>query len=607
MFSKIGYSSDLKPVAVYRQALCAKALGDKQSELKRYQQLFHNYPKNKLSVEAKYLAGQLVIDDNPDLALKYFKYVAKKTTDEDYKIASEYYIARIQASKIRYSGKKKMFSRSKTEKVEASFRNYLEKYPDGRLAVNVANNWKKFNQNMTSKDATLVARAYYYAEAYEPAGEMFKKTKIDDSWAVQVANAYQTRDYSSTKTLTEDGVVKYADTITEQDYRLAVDSYLKMFESEQYKASSELFAIAKGKHKDYIWNLKCQNAPQDAKYACYKDLYTNFPNGEYAENAMLNVFNTAILKHDFSTVRNLSKSFIAKYPKSEYVPRVLFWAAKAEQKYNNPASATVYYQNIINNYPDTYYAYRSFWILKGVKGATIKATLDFKPVTYPYKYPDKSDLKYNLLKVQDYDMLAKYSKDKFIKSWVEYEKGNYASSVILARDAMAELPAKPVKSDLRWRLVYPQNFYKQVKQYADQYNNNDALMMGLIREESSFNPLVQSGVGAIGLMQLMPATAHEIGDQHGMDFNTSYLFNPELNIKLGNLYYSTIKNMLEGKEICAVAAYNGGIGSVTRWKSTLKYSDIDEFVEQIPYDETRNYVIKVYRSYWNYTRIYQHQ
>ena len=65
--------------------------------------------------------------------------------------------------------------------------------------------------------------------------------------------------------------------------------------------------------------------------------------------------------------------------------------------------------------------------------------------------------------------------------------------------------------------------------------------------------------------------------------------------------------MLDNKDCSAIAAYNGGIGSVTKWKNTLQYNDTDEFVEQIPYDETRNYVVKVFRSYWNYTRIYQKQ
>ena len=127
-------------------------------------------------MDARYQAGQLLIDDNPNLALKYFKKVAKTTNDEDYKIASEYYIARIEASKIRYSSKR-IFSRSKIAKVETSFRHYLEKYPDGRLAVNVANNWKKFNPNIKAQDAALIARAYYYAQMYKEASEFMTGRK----------------------------------------------------------------------------------------------------------------------------------------------------------------------------------------------------------------------------------------------------------------------------------------------------------------------------------------------------------------------------------------------------------------------------------------------
>ena len=203
-------------------------------------------------------------------------------------------------------------------------------------------------------------------------------------------------------------------------------------------------------------------------------------------------------------------------------------------------------------------------------------------------------------------MIEKYANDDFIRSWIEYEKGNYPRSMIIARDAMDKLEVKPPKGDLRWRLVYPQNYYKQVKMFADKYNNVDALMMAIVREESSFNSRAQSNVGAIGLMQLMPSTAHEVGKNTGIDFNTSYLFNPELNIQLGNMYYASLRLMLENKDVSAIAAYNGGIGSVKKWRESLNYRDTDEFIEQIPYEETRNYVIKVFRSYWNYTRIYQH-
>lgn len=604
LFSKVSHLSELKPAAVYRQAMCAKILGDRDSELHRYQQLFKNFPNNKLSNEAKYNAAQLLVEEDPNLALKYFNEITKSDIADDYKVASEYYKARIKASKLKYS--KKVLAKKKVEEVESSFRNYLEKYPNGRLAPNVANTWKKFNPNIEKSDVIYLIRAYYLAGMYKEAAALFEQSLIENNWALQVSTAYSNRNYQKVYDLTTEGVEKYSDTVTFEDYKRAVDSYLSMFDqNQQLHYSTKLLSVAKGNKKDYIWNLKCQVVSDKDKLSCFEDLYKNFPSGEYSENALYQILMLNIRNKEYHKARSLAKDYLAKYPKSENIPIVLFWAGKIEQNYNNFTAMASYFQNIINNYPDTYYAYRAYWSLKGVKTATIPTELNYKPVVYPYKKPGEKDILNKLMQVQDYPMMVKYCNDDFIASWVEYEKGNYASSMIIARDAMDKLEVKPAKSDLRWRLVYPQNYYKQVKKFADENKNNDALIMAIVREESSFNPQAQSGVGAIGLMQLMPATAHEIGQRHGITFNTSYLFNPELNLRLGNLYYSTIKNSLEGKDVSAIAAYNGGIGSVTRWKTNLKYNDTDEFIEQIPYDETKNYVIKVFRSYWNYTRIYQ--
>ena len=68
-----------------------------------------------------------------------------------------------------------------------------------------------------------------------------------------------------------------------------------------------------------------------------------------------------------------------------------------------------------------------------------------------------------------------------------------------------------------------------------------------------------------------------------------------------------MRNLFSNKDVYATASYNGGAGAVEKWKSSLKFSDIDEFVLQIPYGETGNYIKKVFRTYWNYTRIYQKQ
>jgi type III secretory pathway component EscR len=258
LFSKIGYSSSLKPIALYRQSICAKSLGDKISELKSYKLLISHYPKNKLTPEAQYLAGQILIENNPHSASKYFNSVIKSDLDEDYIVAAKYYKARIAASKLRYS-KQNIFSKKENKKIEQAFREYLEKYPDGRLSLNVVNTWKKFNPNLSEKDVALILRAYYLSGKYKEVENYSQNSKIDYDWAILAANAYALNDFVKTKNLTEEGVEKYYKTVEKKDYNRAVDKYLSIFPDEkQEQYISDLLLKSKGDKKDYIWNLKCE-------------------------------------------------------------------------------------------------------------------------------------------------------------------------------------------------------------------------------------------------------------------------------------------------------------------------------------------------------------
>ena len=103
----------------------------------------------------------------------------------------------------------------------------------------------------------------------------------------------------------------------------------------------------------------------------------------------------------------------------------------------------------------------------------------------------------------------------------------------------------------------------------------------------------------------MPSTAKEIAEKNGLTLlNNNFLYDPKINIKLGKLYLAFLENSLSGRTQLAILAYNGGIGVLKQWKKNIDYDNFDDFVEQIPYSETQNYYKKVYRSYWNYLRIY---
>ena len=226
--------------------------------------------------------------------------------------------------------------------------------------------------------------------------------------------------------------------------------------------------------------------------------------------------------------------------------------------------------------------------------------LNDKPVVFPYKKSLDNNLVVRLAYLKDYDLVEELcKKDKFIQSWIAYEKGNYTISAVLARNAMDELTTKPAFDDLRWRLVYPTHYYSIVDKVKG--NNNPIILESIIKEESHFNQFANSSVGAIGLMQLMPATYNEVVTKHNLPSN---LNTETANITAGSLYYESLKKVLGNKDLYAISAYNGGIGSVTNWFSKLVYNDTDEFVEQIPYPETKNYVKKVLRTYWMYGNVY---
>ena len=142
---------------------------------------------------------------------------------------------------------------------------------------------------MSSKDYTLVARAYYLANLYNDTNKALAKTQQSDSWTIKVSNAIAKHDYKNVKSQIEEGVSKYSENATPEDYKRAVDNYLKLDDSSN-KLMYDLFSKAKGKNKDYIWTLKCEKSTPAQQYSCYRDLYNNYPKGDYAQNALSHLF-----------------------------------------------------------------------------------------------------------------------------------------------------------------------------------------------------------------------------------------------------------------------------------------------------------------------------
>lgn len=153
------------------------------------------------------------------------------------------------------------------------------------------------------------------------------------------------------------------------------------------------------------------------------------------------------------------------------------------------------------------------------------------------------------------------------------------------------------------RMYYPLKYGDEIDEYAKERGLDPNLVRALILQESYYNPKAKSRVGATGLMQLMPPTAKEHAARLRIPFAISRLENPEVNVRIGTYHLKMLVNMFSGNTYQAVASYNAGQGNVLKWRRAAPKKPMDEFIESIPFPETRNYVKRVTMLRSAYSRL----
>jgi len=149
-------------------------------------------------------------------------------------------------------------------------------------------------------------------------------------------------------------------------------------------------------------------------------------------------------------------------------------------------------------------------------------------------------------------------------------------------------------------ILYPLAYWQTVSEISDHYALDPFILLAVMREESRFDPDARSIAGALGLMQIMPQTAYRLDKHLKMDIaEASDICNIRTNITIGAYYLNSLLKEF-GSLPVALAAYNAGHERVREWVKEGKYSAYDEFIEDIPYDETRNYVKRVLLTYFTY-------
>lgn len=288
--------------------------------------------------------------------------------------------------------------------------------------------------------------------------------------------------------------------------------------------------------------------------------------------------------------------------------KTLYWLARALEN-SGSSEAGDYYALLLNEYPSGFYAvwYRE---QKGIRD--VRETLEHRFVLIDAQVPagfEKPRLLASLGMLEEARSEAAAARKRAGDRKGQFpglarlylEMGDYGSAISLF---LQNRPMKWEKGTLPlWTAGYPLVYSEPVARHTASNSLSEALIYALIRAESRFSPAVKSPAGAIGLMQLMPATAKATAREKGV-FNPARLTTPEYNITLGTRHFSALVKEYDGDVVYSIAAYNAGASAVDRWRKNLKGLKKDEFIESIPYQETRNYVKKVYASAAIYRQLY---
>jgi len=193
---------------------------------------------------------------------------------------------------------------------------------------------------------------------------------------------------------------------------------------------------------------------------------------------------------------------------------------------------------------------------------------------------------------------------KIIESLLYYQQNHYFMAYSKFRSNFRYLESVRLPNFLSG-LFFPRQYGDLISAYSRQHEVDPGLVQALIREESFFRSDVRSPANAYGLMQLLHGTARQVANGSGLRVKVKDLYDPEINIRLGLLYLKTLLDRYDGRLYLALAAYNAGPHRVDQWLQDFPLADEEEFIEMIPFSETRNYVKNILRNYFFYRYYYE--
>jgi len=374
---------------------------------------------------------------------------------------------------------------------------------------------------------------------------------------------------------------------------------------------------------------------------------SEYPNGDKLPEALWELGMIQYRSDDYSSAKKTFSSYSSSYRGSSLEEKGLFWQAKCYQKMGDNDSAAELYKKIVDMCSYSYYTFAARDALDGlgidIKIKKINNELNPENFTYSTAILETSTTQEDGTQLATESGTVKESEFNHIDKAIELlnleffnsasleikaasveleehpertieiatlflESSNYSSSINIIGKNLKKLKSEIDENyiDYLYYLSYPYGYKETVVKYSNQYNLDPLFTLAVIRQESNFMSDAISYAGARGLMQIMPSTGEGIAGQIGIGgFDVSMLLDPEINIRMGTYYLRQQLDNFSQNEYYCLGAYNGGPGRMSGWVSGRGSKDIDEFIESISYEQSREYIKRVMGHYYFYQMLYE--
>ena len=615
------FSYPLADCAIYRLAQLYEGMNNKDRAIKWYTQLVEAYPASFYLLDAKWALAQLHTEKKAYETAK--SYLTGLVDQPRYAREASFTLARCDEELGNISAAFNVYRELIKEKQSLSVardslgrlkqlvRTYrsLKLTPTDRLNCGMVfyfnRQWKSAVNELAlipkTVDLELRAQALYLTGRSNQ-GRKWPNTSIKNFDAVIALggkNSYIPRaTYQIAQSYRQKGHLKTAVS--------RLESFVSTYPTDEL-VDEALYDIAKIR--------EAQGSSESALNA-YSRLIKAAPKSPYADVAAWRTGWHRFDERRYEESYNAFKGLKEHFPGNRYAMGAHFWMAKIRERQNRPELARKIYEEVAKaRY--WYYSARAKSIL-GITGSELepKAIQDAElPVRQqcPPQVPVLMELRLYEDAVTQLDRHINttslseqncfYHLIRCYEGLAMYDKAREVTEQSLDSTAFANAP----RADLErlQRKLYPRYYANAVDKFAKLYNVDTFLVAAMILEESRYNATAVSWAGAIGLMQIMPATGRELAQQLKIRrFRTSMLKQPDINIRMGTKYIADLNSWFDNNPMLVIGAYNGGPGRMKRWVSTKNIKDIDLFVEKITIRETRLHIKKVIDSYDNYVQLY---